>query len=98
VEEEGAWGGGAQEQGRLGSLTGGAPATVTGGRVKPRLNQFKFKWFNSIQIFSNFDRSEQHIPILEKIEVKYGFEGLEEMNNFLHKNFFTFKIYFELKI
>jgi hypothetical protein len=41
----------------------GGPTTVTGGGVRPSLNQFKFKWFNSIQIFPNFDQSEKHISL-----------------------------------
>jgi hypothetical protein len=30
--------------------------------------------------------------MLEKFEVKYDFEGLEEMNNFLYRNFLRFGI------
>jgi hypothetical protein len=33
----------------------------------------------------------------QKIEVKYNFEGLKEMNNFLHINFFRFRMDLELK-
>jgi hypothetical protein len=32
-----------------------------------------------------------------KIEIKYGFEYLEEMNNFLHRNFLRFRMDLELK-
>jgi hypothetical protein len=42
---------------------------------------------NQIQILSNFDRSKKDLPWLKKIEVKYGCEGFEERNNFLHRNF-----------
>jgi hypothetical protein len=35
---------------------------------------------------------------LEIFEIKYGFGGFEEMNNFLHRNIFRFEMYFELKI
>jgi hypothetical protein len=35
---------------------------------------------------------------IEKFEIKYGFEGFEEWNNFLHRNIFIFKMYLELKI
>jgi hypothetical protein len=35
--------------------------------------------------------------MIGKIEIKYSFEGFEEENNFLHRNFFRFEIYFELK-
>jgi hypothetical protein len=30
--------------------------------------------------------------VLEKIEIKYSFEDLEEMNNFFHRNFHRFGI------
>jgi hypothetical protein len=36
--------------------------------------------------------------MLKQIEIKYGCEGFEERNNFLHKIFFISKIDFELKI
>jgi hypothetical protein len=48
-------------------------------------------------MFLNFDLSEKFLPMLEKIEIKYRFEFLKEMNNFLHINFFRFKMYLELK-
>jgi hypothetical protein len=35
--------------------------------------------------------------MLKKFEIKYSFEVLKEMNNFLHINFFRFKMYLELK-
>jgi hypothetical protein len=41
--------------------------------------------------------SKKGIPKLENFKIKYGFEGFEERNNFIHRNFFRFKIYFELK-
>jgi hypothetical protein len=34
---------------------------------------------------------------LEKIEIKYGFEALEEGNNFLYIKFLRFGMDFELK-
>jgi hypothetical protein len=34
---------------------------------------------------------------VENFEIKYGFEGFEERNNFLHRNFFRFKVDFELQ-
>jgi hypothetical protein len=36
--------------------------------------------------------------LLRKIEIKYGFEGLEEMNNFLHIYPLRFGMDFEIKI
>jgi hypothetical protein len=38
------------------------------------------------------------LPKLEKFEIKYGCEGFEERNHFLHQNFFRFELDFELKI
>jgi hypothetical protein len=35
--------------------------------------------------------------LLRKIEIKYGFEALEEGNNFLYRNFLRFRTDFELK-
>jgi hypothetical protein len=33
--------------------------------------------------------------MLENFQIKYGIEGFEEMNNFLHRNLFKFKANFE---
>jgi hypothetical protein len=35
--------------------------------------------------------------LVENFEIKYGFEGFNERNNFLHRNFFRFEVDFELK-
>jgi hypothetical protein len=35
--------------------------------------------------------------MLGKIEMKYGLEGFEGMNSFLHRNFFKFEVDFEWK-
>jgi hypothetical protein len=35
--------------------------------------------------------------LLENFEIKYGCEGFEERNNFLHRNFFIFEIDLKLK-
>jgi hypothetical protein len=35
--------------------------------------------------------------LLGKIEIKYGFEDIEEINNFLHRNFLRFGMDLELK-
>jgi hypothetical protein len=50
---------------------------------------------NQIQILSNFDRSKKDLPWLKKIEVKYGCEGFEERNNFLHRNFYRLEMDFK---
>jgi hypothetical protein len=49
----------------------------------------RFKFFQT-------DRLKKYLPMIGKIEIKYSFEGFEEENNFLHRNFFRFEIYFEL--
>jgi hypothetical protein len=37
-----------------------------------------------------FDRSKFDLSELQKFEIKYEFEDLEMVNNFLHRNFFRF--------
>jgi hypothetical protein len=39
---------------------------------------------------SNFGQLEKYFPQLGKIEIKYGFEHLGGMNNFLYRNFLIF--------
>jgi hypothetical protein len=53
--------------------------------VQMSLNDFK-----PFQINSKLFRSKQDIPELKIFELKYGCEGLEERNNFLHRNFYRF--------
>jgi hypothetical protein len=52
---------------------------------------------NSIRVISNCDPSKKDLPEIEKLEIKYGCEDLEERDNFIHSNFLRFKIGFELK-
>jgi hypothetical protein len=60
--------------------------------------EFKFQSdSNYIQICSNFDRFKKDLPLLKKIENKYGCEGFEERNNLLYRNFFKLEMDFELK-
>jgi hypothetical protein len=42
---------------------------------------------NLFQINSNLIRSKKNLPELEKIEIRYGREGFEEWNHFLHRAF-----------
>jgi hypothetical protein len=58
--------------------------------MKSNLNQFK-----RFQIASNIDHPKNAIPELQKFEEKYGFEAPEKMNNFLHRNFLRFRMYFK---
>jgi hypothetical protein len=48
--------------------------------------------------FYKFDQSKFDLPELQKFEIKYGREGFEEGNNFLHRKFFRFEMDFELKL
>jgi hypothetical protein len=48
--------------------------------------------FKRIQIPSNFDRPKKDTPELENFEIKYGYEGFEERNKLLHRNFSRFEM------
>jgi hypothetical protein len=37
------------------------------------------------------------LSLAQKIEIKYGFEGLEEMNNLLYRQFLRFRMDLDLK-
>jgi hypothetical protein len=45
---------------------------------------------NPIQIVSNFANLENDLLELENFEIKYDFEDIENMNNFVHIIFFRF--------
>ncbi len=68
------------------------PATVPG--FKTGSNQIQTD-SNRFQNLLNFDRSEKNLPELQKFEIKYGYEGVEEGNNFLHMNFSRFEMDFK---
>jgi hypothetical protein len=53
---------------------------------------------NGFKFALNFDRSKRCLPLLKKLEIKYGWKDLEIRNNFPCRNFFRFKMEFELKI
>jgi hypothetical protein len=55
--------------------------------IQMSLNDFK-----PFQINSNFFRSKQDLPELEKFELKYGSEGIKERNNFLNTNLYIFEM------
>jgi hypothetical protein len=50
---------------------------------------------NSKQNCSDFVCSKQDLPEVEKFEIKYNSYSFEEMTNFIHRNFFRFKLDFE---
>jgi hypothetical protein len=63
------------------------------------------RWFktvsNNFKLFlthSNLIRSKHDLLELKNFEIKYGFEGFNENNNFPYRNFLRFEINFELKI
>jgi hypothetical protein len=72
------------------ALTTGPGALTSGRRI---WFGFKFqKNSNQFQIPSNFDRPKKDSPELEKFEIKYGYEGFEERNKLLHRNFSRFEM------
>jgi hypothetical protein len=54
------------------------------------LNRILSKGLELIQLKMTFQCSN-------KFQIKYGCEGFQQRNNFLHRNFFIFKMDFELK-
>jgi hypothetical protein len=46
--------------------------------------------FELLQNLPKFDQSKNNLPLLENFEIKYDFESLEKMNNFLHIKFLRF--------
>jgi hypothetical protein len=73
----------------------GPTATVPDFKPTKSINSNTLKF-----ISNNFkhDSIQKGLPRLENFEVKYGGEGFEQRNNFLHTKFFRFEMYFELKI
>jgi hypothetical protein len=58
------------------------------------MNSDIFKIFKKSNGFKLI-RLKDGLPLLEKSQIKYGIEGFEERNNFLHRNFFRFELDFE---
>jgi hypothetical protein len=67
-------------------------AAVVKFNLKSNSNHFK-----TDSNHSNFDRFKKDLPELKIFEIKYGCEAFEEINHFLHSNFFRFEMDFELK-
>jgi hypothetical protein len=81
--------------GEAGWLPGGPPATLqvvgsNGLNHFPNLNGSKF-----FKFFPKLDRPKNDLLELQKFEIKYSFEDLEEVNNFFHWNLFRFRRDFE---
>jgi hypothetical protein len=54
--------------------------------------------FYLLKIFQtdfNLIQSKDGVLLLGKFQIKYGFEAFEIRNNFLHRNFFRFELYYE---
>jgi DNA modification methylase len=79
---------------RYGRLLVGRPNNEGGwARTKKGISNFQY-----FQIVLIFKWAKRCLRLLKKIETKYGYDGFKERNNFLHRNFFIFRIDFELKI
>jgi hypothetical protein len=82
----------------------GGRVAARGPRPQSRAAALKFDLKSNSNHFkidpnhSNFDCLKNDLPELEKIELKYDFEGFEEGNNFLHRHVFRFVMETELKI
>jgi hypothetical protein len=71
----------------------------SGWRAQPYLNKNpNSNGSKQIQTIPIFGRSEKYVPLLGKIEMKYDFEDLEEINNFLHRNFSRLGMNLKLKL
>jgi hypothetical protein len=56
---------------------------------------------NGFKLYSNLFKllplQKKDLLGLENFKIKYGCEGFDERNNYLHRNFFRFEMSFELK-
>jgi hypothetical protein len=62
--------------------------------LKSNLNSNGLEYFQTVL---NFDRLEKYISMLGKNQIKYGFEALEEGNNFLYRDLLRFGMNLKLK-
>jgi hypothetical protein len=90
-ERKGGWPVGRLRVGQTGRLR--RERTLTGGPLG--LN--KFDLFQTNSTHSNLIWSKQDLPLLQKFEIKYGFEWLNEGNNFPYRNFSRFEMESESK-
>jgi hypothetical protein len=74
---------------------------LTGGAAQHSAGRWGQTAFKSISTDSNDLKTVQilidpkkDLPQLEQFEQKYGIEVFEEINNFLHRSFFKFKVDF----
>jgi hypothetical protein len=83
------------DRGRIGSRQ------VSPGLQCPGLNSFKLvksiqTLFNiNFKLVQNLTDPKSTFSCSKKTKIKYSFDGFEERNNFLHRNFFNFEMDFE---
>jgi hypothetical protein len=66
---------------------------VLGGVVQTGFEtKSEFNWFKTFSNCFKYGRLEKYFPLLRKIEIKYGFEALEEGNNVLYRIFLRFRM------
>jgi hypothetical protein len=87
-----------REQGRGGGQHVGCGGRLLGRLLWARLSeQCLFELNRLVSKGLELIRYKDGLPVLNKFQIKYGRERFEERNNFLHRNFFIFKMSFELK-
>jgi hypothetical protein len=65
------------------------------GPTEVLINSKDFKRIQiEFQTELNLIHSKSDLTRLKKIEIKYGFEGFDERNNFHYRNLLRLKIYF----
>jgi hypothetical protein len=57
----------------------------------------ELKWFKTISKLCKLWLIRKVLSLACKMEIKYGFEALEEGNHFLYRNFLRFRMDLELK-
>jgi hypothetical protein len=70
---------------------------TVGCRWPARKEQYCFSFIQNYLNEFELIRWKGRLPIQKKIQIKYRFEGFEERNNVLHRNFFRFEVEFEWK-
>jgi hypothetical protein len=65
-------------------------ATMLGFNFSKQVKQIQFQKLNSLKLSPD----EKDLPELEKFEIKHGWEGFWERNNFLHRNISRIEIDF----
>jgi hypothetical protein len=69
-----------------------------GERARPKMNRILFIYLNYFQKRLDLNQLKYELFLIQKFQIKYVFQCFEIWNNFHHRNFFRFKIYFGSKI